>query len=54
MEAILDKGFFYEERFKIASDYIGKIVELKKQNTPDALNKILSIKRLIRAMYNVK
>lgn len=54
MEAILVKEFFYEERFKIASDYIGKIIKLKKQNTPDALNKILSIKRLIRAMYNVR
>ncbi|MCK4345437.1 MAG: hypothetical protein KAX05_09135 [Bacteroidales bacterium] len=54
MEAILNKEFFYEERFKVASDYIGKIVELKKQNTPNALNKIMSIKRLIRAMYNVR
>jgi hypothetical protein len=54
MKAILDKEFFYEERFKVASEYIQKIVELKKQNTPDALNKILSIKRLIRTMYNIR
>jgi len=54
MEAILDKEFYYEERFKVASEYIQKIIELKKQNTPDALNKIISIKRLIRVMYDVR
>lgn len=54
MEAIFANEYFYQERFKIANEYIQKIVELKKLNTPDAHSKILSFKRIIRAMYNVQ
>lgn len=53
MAATLSKYYFDQERFKMAEEYVDKIIELKKSGNPDAVAKILSIKRIIRAMYNI-
>lgn len=53
MAATLSKYYFDQERFKLAEVYVDKIIELKKSGNPDAVAKILSIKRIIRAMYNI-
>ncbi|UCG27870.1 MAG: hypothetical protein JSV24_00495 [Bacteroidales bacterium] len=53
MAATLSKYYFAQERLKMADEYVDRIIELKKSRDPDALSKILSLKRIIRAMYNV-
>jgi len=53
MKRIDDNDFFSQERFRIANDYIQKIVELKRDKTPDALQKILDLKRIIRSLYGL-
>ena len=53
MKRIDDNDFFFQERFRIANDYIQKIVELKRVRTPDALQKIFDLKRIIRSLYGL-
>jgi len=53
MKRIDDSDFFLQERFRIANDYIQKIVELKKVRTPDSIQKMLDLKRIIRSLYGL-
>jgi hypothetical protein len=53
MKRIDDNDFFFQERFRIANDYIQKIVELKRVRTPDAIQKTLDLKRIIRSLYGL-
>lgn len=53
MAAILSKYYFDQERFRLADEFVEKIVELKKSRHPDAQSKIIYFKRIIRAMYNL-
>ena len=53
MKRIDDNDFFSQERFRIANDYIQKIVEFKKVRTPDSIQKMLDLKRIIRSLYGL-
>jgi len=53
MKRIDDNDFFFQERFRIANNYIQKIVELKRVRTPDALQKVLDLKRIVRSLYGL-
>ena len=53
MAAILSKYYYNQERYKLADEFVEKIVELKKSRDPDAQSRILYLKRIIRAMYNL-
>ena len=53
MKRIDDNDFFFQERFRIANDYVHKIVALKRVRTPDAIQKILDLKRIIRSLYGL-
>ncbi|MBA7567905.1 hypothetical protein ES708_09624 [subsurface metagenome] len=53
MKRIDDNDFFFQERFRIANDYVHKIVELKRVRTPDTIQKILDLKRIIRSLYGL-
>ncbi|MCH7658623.1 MAG: hypothetical protein IIB05_09950 [Bacteroidetes bacterium] len=48
-----DNDFYFQERFRIANDYIKRIVELKRVRTPDAYQKVLDLKRIIRSLYGL-
>ena len=53
MKRIDDNDFFFQERFRLANDYIQKIVELKRVRTPDSFQKIFDLKRIIRSLYGL-
>ena len=53
MKRTEDNDFFFQERFRIANDYIQKIVELKRIRTPETIQKIFDLKRIIRSLYGL-